>query len=72
MKGVSDQMNRPARRSARSSRVYLACPTAKDAIKAKTNVPATIMFNARSGSNKFIATLEANDTASSPKPVFLK
>ena len=71
-KGVSDQMNRPARRSAMKIKVYLACPTVKDAAKVKPNVPATIIFSARFGNNRFIATLEARETASSAMPVFVK
>ena len=71
-KGVSDQMNRPARRSAIKIKVYLACPTVKDVAKVKPNVPATIIFSAGFGNNRFIATLEARETASSAMPVFVK
>lgn len=72
IKGVSDQMNRPARRRAMRGKVYLAFPTNKDAAKDKPKVPATIMFKARLGNDRFIATLEAKDTASNAKPVFVK
>ena len=70
-KGVSDQMKRPARRSAMKGRVYLARPQARDATKVKPNVPAMIMFSARSERRRFIATLEVNETASRAMPVFV-
>lgn len=52
-------------------RVYLARPQARDARKVKPNVPAMIMFSARSERSRFMATLEVNDTASSAMPVFV-
>ena len=54
-----------------NGRVYLARPQAKDATKAKPNVPAMIMFSARSERSRFMATLEVKDNASRPMPVFV-
>ena len=55
-----------------NGKVYLPRAAARDAINVKPKVPATIMFNARLDSSRFMATLEANDTASNAMPVFVK
>ena len=41
-------------------------------MKTRPNVPAMIMFRTRPDKRRFIATLEANDTARRARPVFVK
>ena len=71
-KGVSDQMNLPALRTAMMGKVIWFVPTTIEATKHKPNVPATSIFNIKLGKRRFIATLEANEVVRRRMPVFVK
>jgi hypothetical protein len=71
-KGVSDQMNLPALLSASIGKMISFSPLMSDAKNATPKVVATKAFRSLLDSRRFIATLEANDTASRTKPVFVK
>lgn len=71
-KGVSDQINLPARLSASTGKTVSLLPTASDAKKVMPNVVATIALSRLLDNRMFIATLEASETARSAKPVLVK
>lgn len=70
-KGVSAQINLPARRSATMKMVKRPLPTANEATKQNANVPTMIPLRTLSDRYKFIATLVARVEAKSRAAVFV-
>jgi hypothetical protein len=72
--GVSDQMNRPARRSAMigMTMLFLQHATNTDAMKVIPNVAAINTLSALIGRVKFITMADASDTSSRMNPVLVK